>query len=70
MKIRPKRYAVLDGLRMIHGPGGSEGPRRVVECEVVAPPSSEGRTVYLMLDDADVVDLLLDLRDAAVEARR
>ena len=37
-----------------------------IECEVVNPPSSEGRTVYVFFDDEDVTKVLLELRSAAI----
>jgi hypothetical protein len=40
-----------------------------VQCEIDHPASSAGRTVYLRLDEDDLVDLLRVLRDEAVRQR-
>lgn len=41
----------------------------VMECVVTSPPSSAGRTVYLVLADEDVTTVLLSLRESAIAAR-
>lgn len=41
----------------------------VMECVVTSPPSSNGRTVYLVLSDEDVTTALLSLRESAIHAR-
>ena len=63
MIVKPKRH--YDGkVKYIYG------DVLAIECEVINPPSSRGRTVYVFLNDADVTDVLLELRDAAIRARR
>lgn len=71
MNVRPKRFFFEPhDIKIIHGaPEHADHPRIVVECEVTHPPSAEGRSVYLWLNDADVTTLLLELRDAARIAR-
>lgn len=71
MNVRPKRHPTygfdpdqpkisFEGkLKMIYG------DFLVIECEVYSPPSAEGRTVYVFLDDDDVTMLLQECRDAA-----
>ena len=63
MNVRPKRHPAYgdgdDYLKMLYG------DMLVIECEVYSPPSSEGRTVYVFLDDDDVTMLLQECRDAA-----
>jgi hypothetical protein len=61
--VKPKRY--LTGEMKFN-----YGDHLAIECEVVNPPSARGRTVYVFLDDADVTDLLLETRDAAIRARK
>jgi hypothetical protein len=62
MNVRPKRH--LDGgVKMLYG------DMLAIECEVYSPPSSEGRTVYVFLDDDDVTMLLRECRDAASRHR-
>jgi len=61
--LRPKRY-LSGSLRVNYGDNLS------IDCEVVHPPSAAGRTVRLLLDNDDVTDLLLELRSAAIHARR
>jgi len=41
----------------------------VMECVVTSPPSSAGRTVYVVLSDEDVTAVLLSLRESAIQAR-
>lgn len=41
----------------------------VLECTVTSPPSSAGRTAYLVLTDEDVTTMLLSLRESAIHAR-
>lgn len=41
----------------------------VMECVATAPPSSKGRTVYLVLDSEHVTRVLLALREDAIAAR-
>lgn len=41
----------------------------VIECVLVHPPSSAGKTVYIHFDDEDVTKALLAFRDSAREAR-
>jgi hypothetical protein len=69
MNARLKRH--LDGaIRTIWADRNDNGkPRIAVQCEIYNPPSLLRRTVYLFLDDEDVTDLLLELRDAARIAR-
>lgn len=65
MNVIPKRY--LDGnIKTI--PSTDKGTL-VVECEAVNPPSSRGRTVYVIFEAPDVTDVLLLMRDAARRAR-
>ena len=40
-----------------------------IDFEVVKPPSAEGRTVHMFLDNDDVVWLLGELRRHAIEVR-
>ena len=65
MNVRPKRHGIGDDgeLKMLYG------DFLVIECEVYSPPSSEGRTVYVFLDDDDVTGLLRECRDAAKRHR-
>lgn len=65
MNVKPKRYHIdKDKLVMIYG------DFLVVECEVYSPPSAEGRTVYVFLDDDDVTGLLGECRAAAIRHRK
>lgn len=41
----------------------------MVECEMINPPSMEGRKMWLALYDDDVTDLLLVLRERAIQRR-
>jgi hypothetical protein len=63
MNVRPKRFpgygSTPERLNMLYG------DMLAIECEVYSPPSSEGRTVYVFLDDDDVTMLLRECRDAA-----
>jgi hypothetical protein len=68
VNLRPKRYlSEKVKLKVIYGSGN---PRVVIECDVIHPPSSVGRSAYLFLDDEEVTALLLELREAAIVARR
>jgi hypothetical protein len=70
VNLRLRRFAFGERkVRTIPGEGGGD-PRLAVECEVISPPSAKGRKMYLFLDDADVTDLILELRSYAVAARR
>lgn len=40
-----------------------------IECEIVDPPSSAGRTVDLHVDASQVTDMLLEFRARAIEQR-
>lgn len=40
-----------------------------IECEVAAPPSMDGRTVYLHVDPDQVTPMLLAFRDQARDQR-
>lgn len=66
MIARVKRWLYNDKPRTTPGQDHS----LFIECEIVTPPSSTGRTVHLMLDASDVTALLVDLRDSAKRARR
>jgi hypothetical protein len=71
MNVRPK-VTFTDDLKLMYGNADDAGRRMFalgIECEVTHPPSNAGRTVYLLLDDADVVRLLRELRSAAIRAR-
>lgn len=61
--VRPRRWS--DGTLKPTLPGDFLG----IECEVMNPPSARGRTVYVFLDEADVTDLIKELRDEAVRNR-
>jgi hypothetical protein len=65
MNIKPKRY-ITGGLKTVIPEKGWV----VLECEVISPKSSEGKTVYAYFDPQDVTDALLLLRDAAIRSRR
>lgn len=41
----------------------------VFECEIMEPPSSKGKTIYVYFQDEDVTDALKALRDEAIKAR-
>lgn len=41
----------------------------MLECEIAAPKSLTGRTVYVYFDEQDVTECLLMFKDAAREAR-
>lgn len=41
----------------------------VFECEIMNPPSSKGRTVYVYFMDEDLTDALKAMRDEAIRAR-
>lgn len=41
----------------------------VIECEVVNPPSSTGRTVYVFFNVEEVPKLIAEARSAAIRAR-
>jgi hypothetical protein len=67
MNVKPKHYLGLKDqhLRTI----GAEKGWVVLECEIISPPSSEGKTVYAFFDPDDVTAALLEFRDAARRAR-
>lgn len=46
-----------------------DGVTVVLECEIVQPQSSAGRTVYVFFDPKTVTETLLIMRDAAIYAR-
>jgi hypothetical protein len=63
VNVRPKHD--YDGnLRPLYG------DLLAIECEAISPPSAVGQTVYVFLDDDEVTQLLLELRAAAIRARR
>lgn len=64
MNAKPRTYS--DGeLRIIP----ADGDNLVIECEVANPPSSAGRTVYVVFDVEETVKLLMEAKHAALRAR-
>lgn len=64
MNVKPKRWWGEERLRTVPATGAF-----VLECEVISPPSSRGKTVYLILDTEETTLLLKDLRDQAIADR-
>jgi len=63
MRAKPKRrFAELATI-------GFEDGAMWIECELMAPPSMAGRSVDVYFDPAEVTELLLDARRAAVRGR-
>lgn len=67
MNVVPRHWELHEtpDLRVIPSPPG----HLVIECEVVRPPSSKGRTVYVHFDPEDVTRLVKEARSAAIAAR-
>lgn len=65
MQLKP--YRLLSGsLRVIL----HENDGLIIELEAQYPASAKGRKAWLFLDANDVTELLLELRESAIEARR
>lgn len=64
MNAKPRTH--YDGeLRIIP----ADGDYLVIECEIVRPPSSAGRTIYVFFDVEETVKLLAEAKHAAIRAR-
>lgn len=67
MNCIPKRWAHTGDLKSLGWYGDSEGI--FMECEIVQPPSSSGRTIYVHIRGEEVEWLLKELRDVAIARR-
>lgn len=66
MNAIPKRYLSTGELKPTLP---SDQNSVVIECEVVQPPSMEGRTIYVHLRDEEIEHFLKEFRDAAISRR-
>lgn len=65
----PKRYLHDGSLRCTPTPKCEDGQGLWVECEVMDPPSSRGKTVMVYLAPDVITPMLLELRTMAIDAR-
>lgn len=68
MNIVPRLWQLSgneEELRVVPAPPG----HLVIECEVISPPSSARRTVYVHFTPENVTRLVREARSAAIQAR-
>lgn len=65
MTVIPRRWLHVDKVRFTPMQNGSG----YLECEAILPPSSKGKAVTLYLSQADITDLIKELRHTAIGAR-
>lgn len=67
MNATPRYWALYTDkdLRCIPAPPGY----LIIECEIAQPPSSKGRTVYVIFDPEDVTRLVKEARSVAIASR-
>ena len=70
MIVKPKTAFLAAGPETIRVQPGPDWPDNVmIECEVVAPQSAVGRTVYVLMPQAQRPAILKAIRDTAIAAR-
>lgn len=70
MIVKPKTAFLAAGPETIKVQPGPDWPDNVIiECEVVAPRSAVGRTVYVLMPQVQLPAVLKTIRDTAIEAR-
>jgi hypothetical protein len=70
MIVKPKTAFLAAGPETIKVLPGPDWPDSVmIECEVVAPQSAAGRTVHVLMPQAQIPAILKAIRDTAIAAR-